>query len=500
MLATGGRALLGLLANTTLSGGGSVLMGDGGVSLIASYNGNVLTNVNNTIAGSGTIGAVSGVQLNNDPAGIIASTGSIGLQVGFDGPSVNAGLIESTGAGGLSLVGYDRSILTNTGKISVTGSGGLSIFETTIDDTKGGTLALVHGEALTLNLAAIVGGTLTNTVGGVVTVKFGPNAIETSTFTNNGQVNISAQNDFSTELSVQGTLVNSGTISLLGDSAADAMVTIASNTTLTGGGSVLMSDSAHNIIYGAASTDTLTNVNDTISGSGDVGDGKMGLINKAAGVIDSTGSAGMVLDTGANTIANAGTIEATGAGGLEIKSALNNTGLIEALGGNVTVDAAVTGKGSATVDGAILSFGSSFSQNVTFGATGALVLANSVDYRGNIRGFSTTGATSLDLRDIQYGAGITTVIKFNGDAAGGILLVSDGTHVAGIALVGDYTNSTFTASSDGFGGTLIVDPPRTASFATAMASFGAASPGSSQASNVALAAKPALATPATHSG
>ena len=198
-----------------------------------------------------------------------------------------------------------------------------------------------------------MGGTLTNTVGGVVTVKFGPNAIETSTFTNNGQVNISAQNDFSTELSVQGTLVNSGTISLLGDSAADAMVTIASNTTLTGGGSVLMSDSAHNIIYGAASTDTLTNVNDTISGSGDVGDGKMGLINKAAGVIDSTGSAGMVLDTGANTIANAGTIEATGAGGLEIKSALNNTGLIEALGGNVTVDAAVTGKGSATVDGAI---------------------------------------------------------------------------------------------------------------------------------------------------
>ena len=160
----------------------------------------------------------------------------------------------------------------------------------------------------------------------------------------------------------------------------------------------------------------------------------------------------------------------------------------------------MTGKGSASVNGATLAFDAAFSQNVTFGATGALVLANSIAYGGNIRGFSTTGATSLDLRDIAFGSGITTTIKFNGNAAGGLLLVSDGTHIAGIALVGDYTNSTFTASSDGSGGTLIVDPAKAANFTTAMASFGASSPGSSQPSSVASAAKPVLATPATHSG
>ena len=37
--------------------------------------------------------------------------------------------------------------------------------------------------------------------------------------------------------------------------------------------------------------------------------------------------------------------------------------------------------------------------------------------------------------------------------------MSDGTHTANIALLGNYTLAEFTASSDGHGGTSIVDPP-----------------------------------------
>ena len=43
----------------------------------------------------------------------------------------------------------------------------------------------------------------------------------------------------------------------------------------------------------------------------------------------------------------------------------------------------------------------------------------------------------------------------NSDHSGGTLSVGDGTHMANIALLGSYMASTFAASSDGHGGTLI---------------------------------------------
>ena len=43
-------------------------------------------------------------------------------------------------------------------------------------------------------------------------------------------------------------------------------------------------------------------------------------------------------------------------------------------------------------------------------------------------------------------------------AGGGILSVSDALHTANIALLGNYLASTFVASSDGHGGTVVVDP------------------------------------------
>jgi hypothetical protein len=40
-----------------------------------------------------------------------------------------------------------------------------------------------------------------------------------------------------------------------------------------------------------------------------------------------------------------------------------------------------------------------------------------------------------------------------------VLTASDGSHVAKIALLGQYMAGSFVASSDGQGGTLISDPP-----------------------------------------
>ena len=119
-----------------------------------------------------------------------------------------------------------------------------------------------------------------------------------------------------------------------------------------------------------------------------------------------------------------------------------------------------------------MTFASAFSENVTFnGKSGALALADSQAYAGTISGFSHTGATSLDLKDITFTSGITKA-SFSGTTAGGTLTVTDGTHTAKIALSGNYTAAVFTTSSDGHGGTTVIDPPAgSAPLAQAMAAF-----------------------------
>jgi hypothetical protein len=69
------------------------------------------------------------------------------------------------------------------------------------------------------------------------------------------------------------------------------------------------------------------------------------------------------------------------------------------------------------------------------------------------------GQDALDLADINFINGTTTATLMNATSAGGTLQVSDGTHNANIALLGNYMASVFVAGSDGHGGTSVVDPP-----------------------------------------
>src|SRR5262249_28553966 len=94
-------------------------------------------------------------------------------------------------------------------------------------------------------------------------------------------------------------------------------------------------------------------------------------------------------------------------------------------------------------------------QSVTFeGPTGVLKLHDAVAFTGQISGL--TGSDALDLADISYGA--NTTASYLGNTQGGILTVSDGTHTANINLVGNYLSSNWDLSSDGNGGTIVVDP------------------------------------------
>jgi hypothetical protein len=273
-------------------------------------------------------------------------------------------------------------------------------------------------------------------------------------------------------MTLGGLIDNDATI----DASSGHLVIAASGATLTGNGRLILSDHVDNRIYGATSTATLLNRDSTITGAGDLGGGSMSLVNQ--GVIDGDDTIALVIDTGAATIVNGGLIEATGAGGVKVMSAIVNTYRLSADGGVLMLDGPVTGGGEALIDDGTLVAGEAFTEAVAFGAAGGeLVLAQSQSYANKISGFSLTGSTSLDLRDIQFvGAGEA---HYSGTATGGVLTLSDGTHTAKIHLTGNYTATTFTAKSDHRGGVVIVasgaeQPTSPHAFVAAMA--GLASP------------------------
>ena len=235
-----------------------------------------------------------------------------------------------------------------------------------------------------------------------------------------------------TELALAGTIDNSGAIAVNGASAATA-IGINGNVTLDGGGQIDLSASNENYIFGNG---TLTNIDNTISGSGDLGNGTLSLEN--AGFIEAQGPYALIIDTGSNPFVN--------------------TGAMDTGGGTLTVDSPVTGGGNAVITGGTLEFSAASDNNVSFtgGGMGTLALDQSRSFTGTVAGFG--GQDQIDLGDIAY-SDVTTTLDYwmNADNSGGTLTVSDGTHTANLGLLGQYAASSFAMTSDGHGGTLITE-------------------------------------------
>ncbi|WP_439375552.1 beta strand repeat-containing protein [Bradyrhizobium sp. DASA03120] len=254
-------------------------------------------------------------------------------------------------------------------------------------------------------------------------------------------------------LPLSGDIHNTGTIELNSNGDTTDLQLIQHGITLHGGGTLVLSDSNGNLIEGTAADVTLTNVDNTISGAGHLGNGFMVLINE--GNIIATVTNALEIDTGANTITNSGTLEATGTGGLVIDSAVSNTGLLWANGGNITAHADVNG-GSALITGsATLELGGASSTGVTFDAVGngLLQLDHAINFSGLVSGFNA--GDQIDLHDILSASGASASYTANDAGTGGTLSVTDGVHTANIGLLGQYTSDEFELASDGAGGTLI---------------------------------------------
>jgi large repetitive protein len=260
-------------------------------------------------------------------------------------------------------------------------------------------------------------------------------------------------------LPLGGTINNTGTIALNSTGDETDLEILVKGVTLQGGGQVTLSDSAGNVIFGGDASAALTNVDNTISGAGQLGQGQMSLVNE--GTIDASGTNALVIDTGSNAVVNSGTLEATGAGGLVVNSAVENSGSLLAAGGNLALKGDVTGSGSATISGsATLEYGAASAENTTFasGATGTLQLDNSSSFTGAIVGFGA--GDKLDLADIGFGNNTTLAYSENSAGTGSTLTVSDGTHSTAIALLGQYAAAGFSTAADQGGGAIVtyVDP------------------------------------------
>ena len=130
-------------------------------------------------------------------------------------------------------------------------------------------------------------GTLTSTGAGKINVG-GGNAIldaSASAVTLGGLLQVANTRT----LTVGGAVTSTGKIDLF----AGKLIVAAAGITLSGAGQVNLNNSASNIIVGATTGATLTNVSDRIAGAGHLGDGSMVLVNhKQAGSSSATADRG----------------------------------------------------------------------------------------------------------------------------------------------------------------------------------------------------------------
>ena len=209
-------------------------------------------------------------------------------------------------------------------------------------------------------------------------------------------------------LPLEGLVDNTGAIALNSNGDVTELQIVGDGVTLEGGGQVILSDAKENMIVGANADATLTNVDNTIAGAGQIGDGdsNLTLINESAGTIDANIAGGILtLETG-NTIVNGGLLEASNGGTLQIDDNVSNAGTLEANGGTLVAGGTVTGSGDVAIgDGGHAEFASTFDQNVMFTGPGVLELDHSQSYGGTVIGFATGDA--IDLNDLPYSANET---------------------------------------------------------------------------------------------
>ncbi len=355
MLNSGGNGTFLIVGGSslTLSGTGTVTLSNNTQNFIeGSVGTNTLIN-QSTIQGAGFIG---NNQLTLSNSGTIDANVSNQLVINPSGGTTNTGTLEATAAGTLSL---ENAITNTNGTIQANGA----------------------GSTVNLEGATITGGTLATSAGGVIQ-SFGATL---SGLTNSGTLSVPNNN----ALTILGTINNTGSIQLNSGGNNTDLVIGAPTVTLTGAGTITLSNNTQNYIFGSSASNTLINQT-TIQGAGDIGNNQMVLTN--SGTIDANDPTQLVINPSGGTT-NTGTLEATAGGTLNLQDAITNTGAtIQANGAGSTVamyGTSITGGTLSTSNGGVFQSFEATLSGLTNAGTLQITNNNAVTLAGNI---SNTGS------------------------------------------------------------------------------------------------------------
>jgi len=381
---TGFETVLGITGTNVTLSGGTVTMSNNAANFIAgSATANTLTN-EETIQGSGSIGGGNGsISLTLVNSGVIDADQSVPLTIQAAGGVKNSGTLEATGGSTLALAGMT---VTNTGG---TLSAETSVLHLTNAAVAGGAVTLIGASTLQLSNGTVHGGTLTNSATGVIEAMPGTNNTLGGTVDNSAGGVLQIDNDSTLNLQ-NGSYTKLGTVALNSTVNQTSLVVDGAKVTLSGG-TVTMSNSAANYIYGAAKADTLIN-QESISGAGHIGNGQMTLTN--SGTINSDDSAGMTIQANGGT-KNTGTLEATAG------STLALTGMtVTNTGGTISADASQVQVTNATIAGGA----------VTLTGASTLQLSNGVIHAGSTLTNSATGLIEAAFGTSTLGGKVTNPV------------------------------------------------------------------------------------------
>lgn len=406
--------------NVTLQGGGGVTLrtftGGGNASIFQAAGGIMLTNVDNTIQGSGRIASTI-INLTNQAGGVI-NANSAG---GFGG-------LETTE---LTIAG---ATITNAGLLEATNRGVLQFANTTVNNAGGRIEANGANAAVQFfNNSSIRGGTLNSKGLFLGTPAGGTASLDGSTGAGPVTMNGTYTSDFNSATHLVGTINNMGKIQVNGGSGNNSFLVFdTGNLTLQGGGAVTLNTltgGGNASIFQGAPGITLTNVDNTIQGSGLISSTEINLVNQAGGVINanSTGGARTTALTiqgaiGA-AITNAGLMEATNSGVLQLSNAtVNNAGgRIEANGANATVqffnNTSIQGGTLTNNGGAFLGTPSGFVATLEGMTHGPLTLNGTYtsDFNTNTNLLGTIN--NRGNNQVKGGAGTNSVLVIDGNVS-----------------------------------------------------------------------------------
>ncbi len=427
------------LHNVTLSGGTDDL--DGVFSGVSSD-----STIENATLQDGMLAVASGQTLTlNDVILDNVSLSGAGQTLTLNGVALG----NVTLSGGTDVLDHTSPLLVNTDS---------TIQYATLQD---GTLAVAPGQTLTLDNVTLDNVTLSggaDDLDGVFSGVSSDSTIENATL-QDGMLAVASGQTLtlnSVTLEASAAIVAGGVLtfatgnaienagSLLASGAGSELMVDTTTLTLFGHGTVALASGGAIVGNGTPSTpDTLENVDNTITGTGTIGDagnGELALINDVSGTIAAFGAT-LTLDTG-NAIVNSGLLEATGSGTLNITDSIKGAGNIE-IGNAATVELGGIVTNMITFEGGtgllqIDSFGTS-SHYSLFGG-GALLPAGDEIYLPNI---------SFDAAADSYNTNTNVITVSNGTSAGTVTI-----DVAGGVGSGD----TFVFESQG-SGTLVYDPP-----------------------------------------